>query len=210
MIAIIDYGAGNIQSVKKALTHIGCEAFVTRDENKIMRADGAVLPGVGSFGDTMHTMNKYGLSDTVIKFNKSGKPFLGICLGLQLLFPGSEESPNVKGLNVFQGTITKIPSDGGLKIPHIGWNSLDISSESRLFKNIEQNSYVYFVHSYFLKAKDRSIVSAQTEYGVKIDAAVEKGNIFATQFHPEKSGETGLKILKNFADIVSNERGGIL
>lgn len=209
MIAIIDYGAGNIQSVRKALTHIGCGAFVTRDENKIMQADGAVLPGVGSFGDTMCTMNKYGISDTVVKYTKSGKPFLGICLGLQLLFPGSEESPNVEGLNIFDGTITKIPSDGGLKIPHIGWNSLDIKSESRLFKNIEQNSYVYFVHSYFLNAKDRSIVSAQTEYGVKIDAAVEKGNIFATQFHPEKSGETGLKILKNFADIVSENQGGI-
>ncbi len=210
MIAIIDYGAGNIQSVKKALAHIGCEAFVTRDKNKIMQADGAVLPGVGSFGDTMDTMNKFGIKDTVVEYTKSQKPFLGICLGLQLLFPGSEESPKAEGLGIFNGTITKIPSNDGLKIPHIGWNSLEIKKGSRLFANIEKNPYVYFVHSYFLTASDRNIVSAQTEYGVKIDAAIEKDNIFATQFHPEKSGETGLKILKNFADIVSNGQGGIL
>lgn len=203
MIAIIDYGAGNIQSVSKALAHIGCEAFITRDRDKILKADGAVLPGVGSFGDTMNTMNEYGIKDTVIEYTKSGKPFLGICLGLQLLFPKSEESPETKGLGIFDGSITKIPSGEGLKIPHIGWNSLDIKKSEGLFKGIGKNPYVYFVHSYFLNASDKSIVSAQTEYGVTIDAAVEKGNVFATQFHPEKSGETGLKILKNFADIVN-------
>ena len=203
MIAIIDYGAGNIQSVSKALMHIGCEAFITRDKDKILKADGAVLPGVGSFGDTMDTMIKYGIKDTVIEYTKSGKPFLGICLGLQLLFPKSEESPDAKGLGIFDGSITKIPSGEGLKIPHIGWNSLDIKKNDGLFKGIGKNPYVYFVHSYFLNASDKSIVSAQTEYGVTIDAAVEKGNIFATQFHPEKSGETGLKILRNFADIVN-------
>lgn len=203
MIAIIDYGAGNIQSVSKALAHIGCEAFITRDRDKILKADGAVLPGVGSFGDTMNTMNEYGIKDTVIEYTKSGKPFLGICLGLQLLFPKSEESPETKGLGIFDGSITKIPSGEGLKIPHIGWNSLDIKKSDGLFKGIGKNPYVYFVHSYFLNASDKSIVSAQTEYGVTIDAAVEKGNVFATQFHPEKSGETGLKILKNFADIVN-------
>ncbi len=210
MIAIIDYGAGNIQSVRKAFAHIGCEVCVTRDKNKIMQADGAVLPGVGSFGDTMDTMNKFGITDTVIEYTKSQKPFLGICLGLQLLFPRSEESPEAEGLGIFNGTITKIPSKEGLKIPHIGWNSLDIKKGSRLFADIEKNPYVYFVHSYFLTASDRNIVSAQTEYGVRIDAAIEKDNIFATQFHPEKSGETGLKILKNFADIVGNGQGGIL
>lgn len=203
MIAIIDYGAGNIQSVYKALEYIGCDAFITNDKNKILKADGAVLPGVGSFGDTMDTMNSYGIKDTVIDFINSKKPFLGICLGLQLLFPYSEESPNAKGLGVFDGTIKKIPSGDGLKIPHIGWNSLEIKKENGLFKGIDKNSYVYFVHSYFLDAKDKKIVSAQTEYGVKIDAAIEKDNVFATQFHPEKSGETGLKILKNFADIVN-------
>ena len=203
MIAIIDYGAGNIQSVSKALAHIGCEAFITRDKDKILKADGAVLPGVGSFGDTMDTMTEYGIKDTVIEYTKSGKPFLGICLGLQLLFPKSEESPDAEGLGIFDGSITKIPSGEGLKIPHIGWNSLDIKKNDGLFKGIGKNPYVYFVHSYFLNASDKSIVSAQTEYGVTIDAAVEKGNIFATQFHPEKSGETGLKILRNFADIVN-------
>lgn len=203
MIAIIDYGAGNIQSVRKALAHIGCEAFITRDKDKILKADGAVLPGVGSFGDTMDTMIEYGIKDTVIEYAKSGKPFLGICLGLQLLFPKSEESPDTKGLGIFDGSITKIPSGEGLKIPHIGWNSLDIKKSDGLFKGIGKNPYVYFVHSYFLNASDKSIVSAQTEYGVTIDAAVEKGNVYATQFHPEKSGETGLKILRNFADIVN-------
>ncbi len=204
MIAIIDYGAGNIQSVSKALAHIGCEAFITRDKDKILKADGAVLPGVGSFGDTMDTMIEYGIKDTVIEYTKSGKPFLGICLGLQLLFPKSEESPDAKGLGIFDGSITKIPSGEGLKIPHIGWNSLDIKKSDGLFKGIGKNPYVYFVHSYFLNASDKSIVSAQTEYGVTIDAAVEKGNVYATQFHPEKSGETGLKILRNFADIVND------
>lgn len=203
MIAIIDYGAGNIQSVSKALAHIGCEAFITRDKDKILKADGAILPGVGSFGDTMDTMTEYGIKDTVIEYAKSGKPFLGICLGLQLLFPKSEESPDAEGLGIFDGSITKIPSGEGLKIPHIGWNSLDIKKSDGLFKGIGKNPYVYFVHSYFLNASDKSIVSAQTEYGVTIDAAVEKGNVYATQFHPEKSGETGLKILRNFADIVN-------
>lgn len=203
MIAIIDYGAGNIQSVYKALKHIGCDAEVTRNKDIILKADGAVLPGVGSFGDAMDSMERFEIKDTVLDFIKSGKPFLGICLGLQLLFPESEESPDKKGLSVFGGAIAKIPSDIGLKIPHIGWNSLDITKKDGIFKGIEQNCYVYFVHSYFLKAENRDIVAAQTEYGVKIDAAVEQGNVIATQFHPEKSGEVGLKMLKNFADIVS-------
>ena len=202
MIAIIDYGAGNIQSVNKALRHIGCDTIITRDKEQILKAEGAVLPGVGSFGDTMDTINSYGIKDTVIEYTQSGKPFLGICLGLQLLFPASEESPEAEGLSIFDGTITKIPSGEGLKIPHIGWNSLDIKKTDGIFKGLEQNPYVYFVHSYFLNASDKDIVSAQTQYGVTIDAAIENGNVFATQFHPEKSGETGLKILKNFADIV--------
>ncbi len=203
MIAIIDYGAGNIKSVSKAMKFIGCECVVTRDKDTILNSDGAILPGVGSFGDTMSTMAQYKITDTVTDYIKSGKPFLGICLGLQLLFPESEESPGIRGLSVFDGTITKIPSGNGLKIPHIGWNSIEIKNGSRLFRGIESNAYVYFVHSYYLKAADRSIVAAKTDYGVSIDAAVESGNVFATQFHPEKSGETGLKILNNFADIVN-------
>ena len=202
MIAIIDYGAGNIQSVNKALKHIGCDTVITRDKDVILKTEGAVLPGVGSFGDTMNTMTEYGIKDTVLDYTKSGKPFLGICLGLQLLFPESEESPEAKGLGIFEGAITKIPNGEGLKIPHIGWNSLDIKKKDGIFKGIEGNPYVYFVHSYYLKAADKDIVAAQTSYGVTIDAAVAKDNVFATQFHPEKSGETGLKILKNFADIV--------
>lgn len=203
MIAIIDYGAGNIQSVKKALNYIGCDTFITNDKTKISNADGVILPGVGSFGDTMDSINSYGLKDSIIEYTKSGKPFLGICLGLQLLFPKSDESPDKDGLGIFDGNIKKIPSDTGLKIPHIGWNSLDIKKQDGLFKGIDKNPYVYFVHSYFLDAKNKNIVSAQTEYGVKIDAAIENNNVFAVQFHPEKSGETGLKILKNFADIVN-------
>ena len=202
MIAIIDYGAGNIQSVRKALWHIGCDCFVTRDREQILKAEAAVLPGVGSFGDTVDSLNRFGIKETAVDFIKSGKPFLGICLGLQLLFPESEESPGAEGLGIFDGAITKIPAGEGLKIPHMGWNSLDITKDGRLFRGIEGNPYVYFVHSFFLNAADKSIVAAQTEYGVTIDAAVEQGNVFATQFHPEKSGDVGLRILKNFADIV--------
>jgi glutamine amidotransferase len=205
MIAIIDYGAGNIQSVNKALRHIGCDCFVTRDRDKILYADAAVLPGVGSFGDTADSLEKYGIKDAARAFIESGKPFLGICLGLQLLFPHSEESPGAEGLSVFKGEVKRIPGNGGLKIPHMGWNSLSIKKESRLFKGIEKNPYVYFVHSYYLDAKDKGIVAAQTEYGVTIDAATEHNNVFATQFHPEKSGETGLKILRNFAEIAGGK-----
>ncbi|MCH5203014.1 MAG: imidazole glycerol phosphate synthase subunit HisH, partial [Oscillospiraceae bacterium] len=164
---------------------------------------GAILPGVGSFGDTVNTMESYGVKDTVIEYIKTGKPFLGICLGLQLLFPESEESPGVKGLSVFEGTIKKIPNQNGtLKIPHMGWNSLCIKKKEGIFKGIEGNPYVYFVHSYYLDAKDKDIVAATTSYGVEIDAAVEKDNVIATQFHPEKSGEIGLKILKNFVEMI--------
>ena len=202
MIAIIDYGAGNIQSVAKALTHIGCDCLVTRNKDEILKADGAVLPGVGSFGDTVDSLNKYGIKDAIKEYIASGKPFLGICLGMQLLFPASGESPEAEGLGIYEGSITRIPNGEGLKIPHMGWNSLDINPESRLFKGIGKNPYVYFVHSYFLHAADRELVAATTEYGVTIDAAVEGGTVVATQFHPEKSGETGLRILRNFAEIV--------
>lgn len=202
MIAIIDYGAGNIQSVSKALARIGCDCFVTRDKDEILKADSAVLPGVGSFGDTVDSLNKYGIKDAIREYIASGKPFLGICLGMQLLFPASEESPGAAGLGIYDGSISRIPNGEGLKIPHMGWNSLEINPKSRLFKGIEKNPYVYFVHSYFLHASDRELVAATAEYGVTIDAAVERGNVFATQFHPEKSGETGLQILRNFAEIV--------
>lgn len=203
MIAIIDYGAGNIQSVYKALKFIGADCKVTSDKNEILNADGAILPGVGSFGDAMDTMTKRGIKDTIIEYTKSGKPFLGICLGLQLLFPESEETPGVKGLDIFKGTITKIPNQNRtLKIPHMGWNNISIKQKNGIFKDIESEPYVYFVHSFYLKAQDKDIVAATTQYGVEIDAAVQKGNIIATQFHPEKSGEVGLKMLKNFVEMV--------
>lgn len=203
MIAIIDYGAGNIQSVYKALKFIGADCKVTSDKDEILNADGAILPGVGSFGDAMDTMTKRGIKDTIIEYTKSGKPFLGICLGLQLLFPESEETPGVKGLDIFKGTITKIPNQNRtLKIPHMGWNNISIKQKNGIFKDIEGEPYVYFVHSFYLKAQDKDIVAATTQYGVEIDAAVQKGNIIATQFHPEKSGEVGLKMLKNFVEMV--------
>lgn len=203
MIAIIDYGAGNIQSVYKALKFIGADCKVTSDKDEILNADGAILPGVGSFGDAMDTMTKRGIKDTIIEYTKSGKPFLGICLGLQLLFPESEETPGVKGLDIFNGTITKIPNQNRtLKIPHMGWNNISIKQKNGIFKDIEGEPYVYFVHSFYLKTQDKDIVAATTQYGVEIDAAVQKGNIIATQFHPEKSGEVGLKMLKNFVEMV--------
>ncbi len=199
MIAIIDYGAGNLQSVYKALRHIGAECKITSDREEILGCDGAILPGVGSFGDTMDTLNEPDITSAVKEFISTGKPFLGICLGLQLLFPGSEESPEAEGLGILEGRVRKIPSGEGLKIPHMGWNSLRISDKSGIFDGIEGEPYVYFVHSYYLKAKDSSIVSARTEYGTAIDAAVHYKNVSAVQFHPEKSGDIGLKMLKNFA-----------
>ncbi len=201
MIAIIDYGAGNLQSVKKALDFIGAESIITDNPETINACDKILLPGVGSFGDAMDSMRQKGLVETVKENALSGKPFLGICLGLQLLFEESEETPNVKGLGIFKGKIKKFPNDMGLKIPHIGWNSLEIRQNDTIFKDIPQNSYVYFVHSYYLHADEESDVATVTNYGIDFHSAVGKGNIFATQFHPEKSGEVGLQILRNFANM---------
>lgn len=201
MIAVIDYGAGNIQSVMKALRHIGCDCVLTSDPQIINKAQGAILPGVGSFGDCMDNIEKSNLTDVIKNYVKTEKPFMGICLGLQLLFPKSEESPNAVGLSLLKGTITKIPSGEGIKVPHMGWNSLDIRKNDGLFNGIEGNPFVYFVHSYYLTAENKDIVSAQTFYSTEIHAAVQYKNIHATQFHPEKSGDVGLKILKNFADM---------
>lgn len=206
MIAVIDYGAGNLQSVVKALNYIGCESIVTDKKEDILKADGAILPGVGSFADAMSCMQRSGADKAVLEFVECGKPFLGICLGLQLLFDGSEESPGVQGLGLLKGSITKIPNQNNtLKIPHMGWNSLDILKNDGIFSGIPQNSYVYFVHSYYLKADSENIVAARTTYGTDIDVSVQYKNIFATQFHPEKSGHVGLQILRNFADIAKGE-----
>lgn len=201
MIAIIDYDAGNLKSVQKALAALGQESVITRDFDEIRNADRVILPGVGAFGDAMRQLKKYELDKVIQEVADRQIPFLGICLGLQLLFEGSEESGGVEGLHLLDGKILRIPDAEGLKIPHIGWNSLEPQNNGRLFAGLETEPYVYFVHSYYLKAEDSSIVKAVTDYSVTIHASVEKGNIFACQFHPEKSGTTGLKILKNFAEI---------
>lgn len=200
MIAIIDYDAGNIKSVEKALQYLGEEAVITRDAGEILMADKVILPGVGAFGDAMEKLNRYGLVPVIHEVVEKGIPFLGICLGLQLMFESSEEAPGVEGLGLLKGKIVRIPEGDGLKVPHMGWNSLSFPKEGRLFAGIPENSYVYFVHSYYLQAEE-DIVTATAEYGVTIHASVEKGNVFACQFHPEKSSTVGLSILKNFAGI---------
>ena len=201
MIAIIDYDAGNIKSVEKALMYLGADTVLTRDPEIIVEADKVILPGVGAFGDAMNRIRGYGLEEVIKDVVKRGTPFLGICLGLQLIFETSQEAPGVSGLSLVKGDILKIPKGEYEKIPHMGWNSLHLKNDGRLFKGIDEGAYVYFVHSYYLKAAEEKVVKAETEYNTCIHASVEKDNIFACQFHPEKSSKVGLKILKNFIDI---------
>ena len=206
MIAIIDYGAGNLRSVQKAFEAVGAEAAVTADRAEIDAADGVVLPGVGAFGDCMRSIQSSGLEETVKAVVKRQSPFVGICLGLQLLFEESEETPGVSGLGLFAGKIVRIPAGDGLKIPHMGWNSLCMQKNSRLLHGLPEAPFVYFVHSYYMQPADTSIVSATTQYGAELPVALEDGNVFATQFHPEKSGDIGLQILKNFANFVTDAK----
>ena len=201
MIGIIDYDAGNIKSVEKALAYLGEETVVSRDPEVLTKADKVILPGVGSFGEAMENLHKYGLVPVIKDMIKEGTPFLGICLGLQLLFESSEETPGVEGLGILKGRILRIPPSPGLKIPHMGWNSLHLQNNGRLFKDIPEDTHVYFVHSYYLQAEEPEIVKAVTDYSTMIHASVEKNNVFACQFHPEKSSRYGLKILKNFATL---------
>lgn len=201
MVAIIDYDAGNIKSVEKALHYLGEEAVITRDRDTILGADRVILPGVGAFGDAMEKLRTYELDKVIQEVVAQNTPFLGICLGLQLLFESSEESEGVEGLGILKGKVVRLPEESDLKIPHIGWNSLKYPNLGRLFTGIAEDSYVYFVHSYYLQAKDPSVVTAITEYGTLIHASVEQGNVFACQFHPEKSSEVGMQILKNFLTI---------
>lgn len=205
LVTIIDYDAGNIKSVEKAFEYLGEETLVTRDPKQIIRGDHVVLPGVGAFGDAISRIREYGLEDVINEVVKREIPFLGICLGQQLLFDESEESENIAGLGILRGKIKLIPSvdnsGNSYKIPQIGWNSLKFPREGRLFKGIGEDAYVYFVHSYYLCADDRDIVTATTSYGVTIDASVESGNVFACQFHPEKSSDVGMQILKNFLAV---------
>lgn len=201
MIAVIDYDAGNLKSVEKALNYLGEEVVVSRNFKDILAADKVILPGVGAFGEAMERLKQYELDKVIREAVQQQKPFLGICLGLQLLFSGSEENGGVEGLHILDGEIVKIPAKPGLKIPHIGWNSLHLQNQGGLFDGIEENAFVYFVHSYYLRAKKEEIVKASTEYGVRIHASVEEDNVFACQFHPEKSSSVGLQILHNFARI---------
>ena len=201
MIAIIDYDAGNIKSVEKALLLLGQDVVITGDREEILKADKVVLPGVGAFGDAMDNLRRKGLDQVIREVTDRGTPFFGICLGLQLLFERSDEAPGVDGLGILEGEILRIPDKDGLKIPHMGWNSLHLENNGRLFRGIEEGSYVYFVHSYYLKAADERIVKASTEYSTHIHASVEKGNVFACQFHPEKSSDVGIQILRNFVEL---------
>ena len=201
MIAILDYDAGNIRSVEKAFQYLGEETVLSRDRDEILSADKVVLPRVGAFGDAMNKLKDYNLVNTIYDVVDKKIPFLGICLGLQLLFESSDETPGVSGLGILPGNILRIPDKPGYKIPHIGWNSLELTNNGRLFDGVAENAYVYFVHSYYLKARDEEMVKASTEYVTHIHASVEKDNVFACQFHPEKSGDVGLKILSNFAKL---------
>ena len=205
MIALIDYDAGNTKSVEKALAFLGQESVLTRDRKTLLEAEKVILPGVGNFGEAMDTLRRTGLIPVIHEIVEKKTPFLGICLGLQLLFEESEEAPGVPGLGILKGKILRIPAAEGLKIPHMGWNSLELKNQGRLFDGIPQGSYVYFVHSYYLRAEEREIVKAAAGYGIEIDASVEKDNVFACQFHPEKSSEVGLAVLRNFVNLGEGE-----
>ena len=198
MIAIIDYDAGNIKSVEKAFEYLGEDVVLTSDKETILKADGAVLPGVGAFGEAVKRLSDRGLIDVIKEYVALNKPFLGICLGYQLMFEKSEESPDVEGLGIFKGSCIRFDEKNGLKIPQIGWNSLSFTKRSKLFEGLNGNPYVYFVHSYYVKAEDESIVAVTADYGNVFHAACEHDNVFGCQFHPEKSSEVGLSILKNF------------
>ncbi|MGZ7043875.1 MAG: imidazole glycerol phosphate synthase subunit HisH [Methanobacterium sp.] len=197
MIVIINYGSGNLKSIRNGFSKIGKEAIISDDIYEMEKADALILPGVGAFGNAMNQLQKY--KDLILGHIDSGKPFLGVCLGQQVLFTKSEEDEGIKGLDVLKGEVLRLPE--GLKIPHMGWNDLKIKNECILFKDIG-NEYMYFVHSYYVKPEDENIIAATTNYGVDIPAAICKDNVFATQFHPEKSGAKGLNILKNFVNYI--------
>ncbi len=201
MITIIDYDAGNLRSVEKALLYIGEDVMVSADHERIRSSSKVILPGVGSFQDAMDKLRTAGLDDTIREVVARGVPFLGICLGMQLMYNHSEEG-NVSGLGILSGEIRRFPDNFGLKIPQIGWNSLDrLNGPSILLQNTQETPFVYFVHSYYVDAADVTTVKATTHYGIAPHVLVEKDNIFLTQFHPEKSGETGLQMLRNFAAL---------
>ncbi|MDO4615324.1 MAG: imidazole glycerol phosphate synthase subunit HisH [Lachnospiraceae bacterium] len=205
MIAIIDYDAGNVKSVQHAFEKLGQRAEITSDPKTILRADRVVLPGVGNFGDAVGNLRKYEMDKVLEEVVARRMPFLGICVGMQALFEGSEESPEVPGLGIFKGQCRRFTEKAGLKIPQIGWNSIHVMNGGDLFRDIPNGAYVYFVHSYYVDSEDKTIVKAVSEYANIIDASVQKGSIFACQFHPEKSGDVGLKILQNFLNWKKEE-----
>lgn len=203
MITIIDYGSGNLKSIKNGFSKIGVDTQISRDINELVSSDALVLPGVGAFGYTMKNLRNY--ADTIHNHIESDKPFLGICMGLQVLFSQSQESEGVEGLNIFEGEVIRFPGfliNKGMKIPHMGWNNLKIKSDCSILNNIGSD-YMYFVHSYYIKPSDDAIIAASVDYGVEVPAVICKDQVFATQFHPEKSGPLGLRILKNFVELVS-------
>ena len=210
MIAIIDYGAGNLGSVQKAFEFLGAPCAVTSSARDMLSADALVLPGVGAFGDCMRQLSARGLPDVIREFISSGRPFLGICLGMQLLFEGSEESGGVEGLCVLKGSVRRFPEASGLKVPHIGYNSVIPPAGSRLFASLPEELYYYFVHSYYCSCETAGALTAKTEYGIPFNAALEYRNISAAQFHPEKSGALGIRTLQNFIGIINyNVNGGV-
>ncbi len=201
MIAIIDYDAGNLNSAYKALVHLGKEPVITREREEILAADHIILPGVGAFGEAMKQLRSFGIPEVLHEAVDKGIPLMGICLGMQLLFDDSEESPGASGLGILKGRIVKIPDTPGHKIPHMGWNSLEMQKKSRLFTGLAEGTEVYFVHSYYLEPAEEEIVAARTQYGASMAVAVESGSVFGCQFHPEKSGILGLRILENFVGL---------
>ncbi|MDD4753112.1 MAG: imidazole glycerol phosphate synthase subunit HisH [Desulfitobacteriaceae bacterium] len=202
MIAIIDYGMGNLHSVEKGFEKAGCPAFITDDSQKVSQAPGIVLPGVGAFADAMDNLSRTGFIEVLKEAVQAEKPVLGICLGMQLLFRESEENGLYTGLNLLPGRVIKFNLPSGWKVPHMGWNQIKKMKDSSILKGINSGIYYYFVHSYYVAPEDLSLVAASSQYGVDFSAVVEKGNVFGIQFHPEKSSDYGLKILKNFGELV--------
>lgn len=204
MIAIVDYGMGNLRSVQKGLEKVGCSAFITSQPEQVVAARGVILPGVGAFGDAMHNLRRTGLDVALKEAAAQRKPLLGICLGLQLLFEGSEENGWHEGLGLMPGRVVRLPEGEGRKIPHMGWNQLNRCREEPVLKDIPEGSYYYFVHSYYARTEDSSLVAATADYGMPVPAVVSRDNLIGIQFHPEKSSALGLKILRNYGELVDN------
>lgn len=201
MIVVVDYEMGNLRSVQKAFEKVGESALVTQDPDEVRKASALVLPGVGAFPECMKNLTKFGLIESLLEFIRSGRPFLGICLGLQLLFDESEEFGVHEGLKVIPGRVKEFDRTMGLKVPHMGWNQVHVAGASPLFKGIPQNTFFYFVHSFYVEPTNPADIAATTEYGIHFTSAIARDNVFAVQFHPEKSQEMGLRILSNFSNL---------